>query len=469
MADHVPVEPHLIPASSGEEGSAPLHAGESVKAVFYFWFPLAVSWILMTVGNPTVNAIIARLPDAKFQLAAFGIAHSLTMAIQSPVVALLTTSVAFSRDRSSHQLVRRFTLLVCVLMTVIMVVLVATPAFDLVVRRWIGAPAEVADYVRPALMAFVLFPASVAYRRFRQGMMILQGYTRGVTWGSVFRLSVAVSVALLGLLYGKVNGALVGGLAMVSGIIAEAIAVHFLSRSAARKSEQTARSQGEPPLTWKALLSFYWPLALTSMVWLWAPSLISFGLVRSPHPLESLAVWPVVSGQISILSSFGFSYLEVVVALLKYPQAITALRRFATALSVGSLLLLLAIAFTPLAPLWQGSVAGLDDELTGFAIPALRLGILLPVVAVLLSWFRGIVVTVKATQTIAQATVINVTILVLALVIGASVGWLPGASIAAIALTVSRLAETAWLWRRARPAQVCMRKKARDSGVVLPG
>jgi hypothetical protein len=95
----------------------------------------------------------------------------------------------------------------------------------------------------------------------------------------------------------------------------------------------------------------------------------------------------------------------------------------------------------------------LNSELVSYAVPALRLAALLPVTAVLLSWLRGIVVAVKATGVIAQGAVIDLSVLLLALLIGAKGGWLPGASLAAVALTLSRLADVGWLWRRAWSAQ----------------
>ena len=82
---------------------------------------------------------------------------------------------------------------------------------------------------------------------------------------------------------------------------------------------------------------------------------------------------------------------------------------------------------------------------------ALRLAVLLPVLAVAVNMLRGIVVTGKATNVIAQATVLNLLALTLVFLIGGKLGLLPGVSLAAVALTVSQLTESAWLWRGARP------------------
>ena len=428
-------------------------AGLTVPAVVRFWLPLAASWLLMTTEMPTVNAIVARMAEAKLQLAALGVAFSLALAIESPIISQLTAGNALARDRASFRLLRRFMLGLSALVTAAMLLVGCTPLFDVVVLRLIGTPPEVADLVRPTLWTMILWPAAIAYRRFHQGLMIRYGYTRQVSYGTVVRLITSVGVATGGLAWDKLDGATVGGLALASAVIAEAVFVHFLSRPAVQKVEAIDASTDSPPLTWRELIRFYSPLALTSIIMLSTAPLINFGLARSASPVESLAAWPVVNGQLLVVRSFGFSLQEVIVALLDGPAAMKALRRFAVMLAVGSWALLLTVAFTPLAPWWQMQIAGLSAELTAFAVPALRLAALLPVLAVVQSWLRGIVVTGKATAAIGQATVINLAVLMTVLLLGAERGWFPGVSLAAIALTASQLVESAWLWHGARPAR----------------
>jgi hypothetical protein len=179
--------------------------------------------------------------------------------------------------------------------------------------------------------------------------------------------------------------------------------------------------------------------------------LISFGLSRSVSPVASLAAWPVVDGQLFVLRSFGLSLQEVVVALLNGPTMLRILRRFSWLLGVGSTALLLLVALTPLAPWWQATIAGLDAELTGLAVGALQVAAFLPALAVLLSFLRGVVITGSNTGAIAQATAINLVTMLGLLLAGAEFGWLPGASLAAFALTMARTIECVWLWHRARP------------------
>jgi hypothetical protein len=85
--------------------------------------------------------------------------------------------------------------------------------------------------------------------------------------------------------------------------------------------------------------------------------------------------------------------------------------------------------------------------------------------AVVVNMLRGIVVTGKATTVIARATVLNLFALGSVLMIGARLGFLPGASLAAVALTVSQLTESAWLWHRARLYPVSILRPSSGQGL----
>ncbi len=425
-------------------------AGLSPSVVLRFWLPLAASWLLMATESLAVNAIIARMAEAKLQLAALGVATSLALAVESPIISLLTASNALARDRESYRLLHRFTLGLNAIVTATMLLVGFTPLFDFAVAQLIGTPAEIAVKVRPVLWAMTLWPAAIGFRRFHQGLMIRHGYTRQISYGTAIRLFTAAGVSLAGLAWGKLDGATVGGLALGASSIAESAYVWYVAQPAVQKIKRIAPLTDGIPLTLRDLLRFYAPLALTSAITLSTTPIINSGLTRSPYPIESLATWPVVSGQLFALRSFGLSLQEVVVALLDGPAAMRILRRFAIMVGIGSLALLLIIAYTPLAPWWQQQIAGLSEDLTGFAVAALRLAALLPVLAVVVNMLRGIVVTGKATSAIAQATVFNLLALGSVLLIGGKLGLLPGASLAAVALTVSQLAESVWLWRGVR-------------------
>ncbi len=89
----------------------------------------------------------------------------------------------------------------------------------------------------------------------------------------------------------------------------------------------------------------------------------SAAISRMPRPLESLAVWPVVTGLVFMFRSLGMAYNEVVVALLDVPRSYANLRRFAAWLAGASVAALVVMAVTPLSTFWFGTVSALSPQL----------------------------------------------------------------------------------------------------------
>ena len=91
------------------------HASRGVKSlplayrrIFSFWLPLAGTWLMMAAEGPYLAAIIARLPDAAPNLAAFGVAFAFAIIIESPVIMLMSASTALVEDAASFRALRRF-------------------------------------------------------------------------------------------------------------------------------------------------------------------------------------------------------------------------------------------------------------------------------------------------------------------------------------------------------------------------
>ena len=57
------------------------------REIFFFWIPLAAMWLIMGIEQPLTSAFIARLADAKSNLAAYGLSYALTIIIESPSAA----------------------------------------------------------------------------------------------------------------------------------------------------------------------------------------------------------------------------------------------------------------------------------------------------------------------------------------------------------------------------------------------
>ncbi len=77
------------------------------KDIFKFWLPLAATWLMMSLEGPYLAALIARLPEPKFNLAAYGVAFSLAMIVEAPIIMMMSASTALVKDYKSFVALRK--------------------------------------------------------------------------------------------------------------------------------------------------------------------------------------------------------------------------------------------------------------------------------------------------------------------------------------------------------------------------
>jgi len=68
---------------------------------------------MMAVEGPFLAAVIARLADAKFNLAAYGVAYSFALLVEAPVIMLMSASTALVEDTVSFRRLRVFSYVLC--------------------------------------------------------------------------------------------------------------------------------------------------------------------------------------------------------------------------------------------------------------------------------------------------------------------------------------------------------------------
>ncbi|CAN5225778.1 hypothetical protein BH23VER1_BH23VER1_37340 [soil metagenome] len=218
------------------------------RAIFLFWLPLALQWIMMALEGPFLAAVIARLADPTFNLAAYGVAFAFAILVESPVIMLMSASTALVEDAASYRKLRAFATGLNVLSSALLVALLFPPVFDLVLRSGLGLPTPVADLVYGSLWILLPWPAAIGYRRFLHGILIRSGLTRRVMYGTLIRLGGMAGTGLL-LAGTGLPGAWVGAGALSTGVVLEAIAARYMSRGVIRRlleAETTALGDATP-------------------------------------------------------------------------------------------------------------------------------------------------------------------------------------------------------------------------------
>ena len=434
----------------------------TTRKILRTWWPLAASWILMALEGPAIALVIARLASPKIHLAAYGgLVFPIALLVEAPIIMLLAASTALCVDRAAYRKIRRFMYIASGLLTLLHVLIVATPLYSFLARTAIGAPEEIIEPARLGLLIMLPWTWAIAYRRFNQGVLIRFGHSLAVGAGTLVRLLANGIVLVSGYLAGGIPGIVVASAATVAGVIAEAVYVAFRVQPVLR-TQLPSDGEKREALTTRAFFRFYVPLSLTSIVLLGARPILSAGISRMPNAIDSLAVLPVITGLTFLFRSVGISYSEVVIAHLHHPGSSRALRRFAYGLMFATTASLLIIAATPLSGIWFGAVTGLTGRLVAMARNGLFFALLLPALSVAQSWNQGVVLHSRRTRCITEAVLIYLVVSVVILWIGVRAGRVSGIYFGLLAMSVAEVFRNGWLWWRSRRAraELCRRDGA---------
>jgi hypothetical protein len=414
------------------------------REIFAFWYPLALSWVMMSVAGPIVNAGISRLPDPEVQLAAFGVAQPIAILVESPIIYLLGATVSIVHDRSSFGLMRRFMLQLSLAITLLFAVVALTPVYDILFRQLLQVPGPVADAARPAISLLLPWPAAIAWRRFYQGVLIQHGYTRLITLGTVYRLATLIVVVVAGLWLGSFSGAMLGGLAMVLSVIVEAAVITWWAVPVVRRHVLDRDESGDPPrkpLGRAELWRFYLPLAATDVMRVASQPLLVAGITRAAAPALALAAWPLANGLVSLIASAAMAFQEVVIALLNKGVPYARMARFVTAVGGALSLLLVVLVATPLRDLYFLGAIGAPPDVEPLAVQAAAIMALLPLVFALRNLYRAGLIVHRRTGVVQGAMLANLITLVATLVVGIALFEADGTLLAAVAMLLAHLVE----------------------------
>lgn len=420
-----------------------------------FWLPLAGMWLIMGIEQPTIAAVVSRLPNATISLAAFEVAFGLATLIHSPIVQLLSAATSFSVDRQTFRRLFRLSSVIILIMTTLHAVLAIPAVFNLVALRILRIPDLVVPHAHRAFVILLPITAAVGYRRFLQGALIRVGRTGLVSAIMVGRL--AVTTLFLGLILlttgrGLIRppGEIVAALAFSLGTIAGAVGAFALIRRVilpALPDQVEVDASGKAPLTTRRMLVVYMPLAMTSIIIMIGRPLVAFAIGRSVDPVPSLAAWPVVQGFLFVFTAIAHSFQEVVVARhATHPAERGVLRKLGLGIGTGLAAVILVMVVTQLDTGWFSWVMDAPRVVVPFILDAVAILWPLPLAVASISITAGTLVSEHKTTWISAATVVAIAVQITLGVVLPATTTLHGARVAAIILLSSALVQVGVQW-----------------------
>ena len=409
-----------------------------LRALWRQFLPLSLSDVVMALGDPLMTMTLARLPMAHANIAAVGVAKSLAVFFESPIIMVLHASNALAPTALSRRAMARFTVIAAAVLTGSLLVLLTPPVFDVVGRNVLGLEPELLRLVYRTLCLLLLWPAVIGWRRYFQGLLIQGGFSDAVGRASLGRLAAVVGVLGVGYRLG-LPGWLVAGAALMAGLIMEAAWVTV----SAQTIELPARhSSADLPQNVRGVWRFYWPLA-NAMLVIWGGRALLIGIVaRAVDGPAALTVWPAAWGLILVVANATRMVQQIIIRGQGEDDKV--LLTFAVLVGAGCSLLLLLIGGTAVGTSVLEAFVGQDAVLVAGVQPVILFGAAIPVLVALQNALSGFLIRRGLTAPVNGATWLGTATLLSGALTAVKAGW-PGATAAVLAMAAALLIEVVWL------------------------
>ncbi|HKK47822.1 MAG TPA: hypothetical protein VJ932_01915 [Alkalispirochaeta sp.] len=427
------------------------HTLSGTPQLLRFWVPLALIGLIMGVEQPTIAAVVSRLPNPAQSLAAYEVAFGLAALIHSPILQLLSAGTARIVDRPSYNHMFRFFLITTGALTAIHLLIGLTGLFDRIAGQIIGIPADLVDPARIAFLALAPISAAVGFRRLLQGAMVRARTIRSVAVVTLIRLA-ATTLFLGSVLWANQaghrpvpGGGTIAAIAFTTGVVAGAVVAGLRFKRVVIPTLAVGTNEFKTDTTSVAeTMRFYTPLALTGVVMTIGRPLLVWSITRSDQAVSSLAAWPLVLSFVGIFQALAMSYQEVVVGhVSEQRDAAELVRRTATVIGMGLTGVAALIFLTPLREVWFRTVVNAPENLMPLILPAIVIVTPMPWIATRIAMFNGILIATGRTAWVTAAMAVRILGYVAFGLMLPLTTSLPGTVVAAITLVGSGLMQLA--------------------------
>lgn len=385
--------------------SGPPGADLRLRRLFALWWPLALTYVLVTGGTPIINGSINRLPieDHTADLAAFAVFLQCIIILHSPLLVTREIAIRMSVDRAGSRSALRFCLAAGALVSLLEALLGVTPLGPMLLRAFTTS-GDLADRAHRAFLAVSPVPLLVAVRGVYQAHQIRADDTLFVGLGTLLRL---VLTAVLGLLVAPhldISGPMLGALCLTVGLVTESVFATGRARARARPPEH---SDIPPP----GLFAFALPLMVANL--LGVATQFFYVRIAGAVPVEiqdaSLAGFHEVKSIHFLLGAGALALQPLVTAKAHAEAAVAPLRRFAIASGVLLSGLCALLALIPALRDWV--LVDLLKEKPGgdvarLAAPAFAVAAALPLLGAMRFFLRGVLIARGHTRAITLSNIV---------------------------------------------------------------
>ncbi|MHC4598149.1 MAG: oligosaccharide flippase family protein [Planctomycetota bacterium] len=370
------------------------------RQYFSFFWPLTFMGLAMLLSRQFQNAVLAGYPDAAKELAIFAYASSLFWPFNIALGFVPQMTNILSRCRRNRQVCFRFVLAASLILSAPLLVLAFTPLGALVVTKLFDVWGEDRRAVVQYLMYLSPLVLINGLRHYATGLLIQVKRTGYVTVLNILFLSAVIASLLLGVSLGW-RAIETLALAQVSSAVLHLVLSWIVLLKLYKSGEEDTE-----PLTYRKTFDFYWPVAITAVMFSLSRPVIYGFASRTPDAVVTVASLRVAF-DFALLFHMPLNQMRNLFATFGLSD-LPGLRRFITRAMVGVSMVMLAVVLTPASRWILNGLMGVEGELLTLAREALMVLCLIPLIVTVRNYFHGLALVRRRTESMAAGGIARV-------------------------------------------------------------
>ncbi len=355
-----------------------------------FYWPLALNSVITLLAQQLQNAALARYPEAVYELATFAMAASTFHLFDAVLVFMPQLVNVLGRSRESARLCLQFTLRVCAVMTAFVLILAFPPLGNLLMGRLFHIEGAQLQTVLRYLLLLSPNIVLVGLRHYYVGLLVRAERTGLVTVLNALYLGVILLILIVGRLL-EGNPVLTLGIAQVT---ASAVAAFLLWNRFRRLPEADLWRQ-QAPLTHRAIFDFFWPVALTSLMFSLTRPILYVFLGRLDDSNEVIAAMRVGFDLAIIFHNVLNQFRHLFATFGR--EDLAGLRQFLRRVTAVVVLLMVVWVFSPLCRYTLRYGIGLEGRVLEMSRQMLMVLCLLPAMIAWRNFHHGVAIIRRRT------------------------------------------------------------------------
>jgi len=387
------------------------------KHYWSFYWPLALTTCLMLLGMQVFNGILARYPNAEYELAVMAYALSTVLFLEIATVFMPQMVTVYARSKLARRKVFIFCVSLGVLFSIPILLLAITAGGNQFLSSAFQIKGDMLAYVASYLLYLTPLIVIRSFYQFCVGLLTQVNRTKWVSVSAFVGVVIGVAAALIGF-----NTGWTAQQSMVAAQLGSTFCSAVFALMVCKFLYQPQPVEGFDEPGYKTLIKFFWPVSLSGMSFGISRPLLYAFISRTPDAIVTIAALRV---------AFDF-FMMVQLAVNQFRSFFPGLgledmdkkRRF-IAVVTGSLMLVMAVCIlTPLDRVIFHHMLGLDGRLFDIATQAAMVMLGTPIILAIRNYYHSLLLAYKRTNSMAVGSASRVGLIIACAWLFLELGWL---------------------------------------------